>query len=308
MFKIFPLKFKEYPYVDIKIWEWCPAACTDCRFNINYLSKSKQFSLDNILRRIKKVDSMFDKKFNLVFWNQDWLNHKDIISILGWALKTWREVRFQIAFDIRKKHIDLLNKIEKEFWSDRIFIKIAQNAREIKSNLLEKLLVLIKLLSINTKFKVFIDLFLDFDENKSIIDIFSKKFIDKWSDNEFDFNIWENIILKLQNYSWRLDRKNKCFNNLKRESCQQLEQLYIKDGAIFLKDSIDVYDNWDLFIHDNLCNIWDIRISNLYLTNKEIYIHFNKYLKYLRVLKNKHKNQSDMCFDCITNGFKYKNI
>ena len=69
MFKPFPLNFKEYPYIDIKIGEWCLAVCIDCRFNINYLPKSKQFSLENILKRIKEADSKFDKKFDLVFGN-----------------------------------------------------------------------------------------------------------------------------------------------------------------------------------------------------------------------------------------------
>ena len=308
MFKIFPLDFKEYPYIDIKIWEWCPAACTDCRFNINYIYKTKQFSLENILKRIKKVDSKFDKKFNLVFGNQDWLNHKNIIDILKAWLETWREVRLQIAFNIKKDHLILLKKIEEELWYDKIDIKIAQNAREINNNLLEKLLVLIKLLSNNTKFKIFIDLFLDFDKNSKLINFFSKNIKNRWIDNEFDFYVWEKVNIKLQNYSWKLDRKNKCINNLKRKSCQQLEQLYIKNWDIFLKDSIDIYDNWDLFIHDNLCNIGDIRISNLYLKDEEIYEHFNNYLLHLEKLKNKYNYQSDMCFDCITNWFKYKNI
>ena len=306
MFKLFPLKFKEYPYIDIKIWEWCPASCTDCRFNLDYIVKTKQFSLENILKRINEVDKKFDKKFNLVFWNQDGLNHNNIISILKAWLDTGREIRFQIDFDIKKEHVILLEKIEKELWSKKIDIKIAKNARVVVSNLSEKPLVLIKLLSQKTNFKVFIDLFLDFTDHKNLVNTFNTKFGDSFSDNKFDFNIWKNINLKFHNYSWYLDRKNKCFINLKREECQQLSQLYIKWWDIFLKDSLDVYENWDLFIHDNLCNIWDIRISNLYLNDNEIYNHFDLYLKYLNKLKLDNNNQADMCFDCINNWFKYK--
>jgi len=306
MFKPFKIDFKEYPYIDIKIWEWCPAACTDCRFNINYIPKAKQFSLDNVLKRINYVDKKFDKKFNLVFGNQDWLNHKDIISILKAWLNTGREVRFQVDFDIKKEHLILLDKIKLELWYKNLDIKIAKNARTIKNNLSEKLLVLIKLLSKYTKFKIFIDLFLDFNKYKNLVNLFSDKFWDKWSDNEFDFNLWKNVNVKFHNYSWRLDRTNKCLTNLNRTSCQQLEQLSVKNWYIYLKDSIDVYDNWDLFMHDNLCNIWDIRISNLFLNDDEIYEHFNKYLEYLNILKQKHDNQSDMCFDCISNWFRYK--
>ena len=307
MFKPFPIDFKEYPYIDIKIWEWCPASCTDCRFNIDYIPKAKQFSLVNIKDRIKEVDKKFDKRLNLVFGNQNWLNHKDIISIIEYWINTWRSVRFQIDFNIKKNHILLLENIEKELWYENINIKIAQNCKWEK-NILEKLIVLLKLLTSKTNFMIYLDLFIDFNENKKVIDYFYNKFWNKWSDYEYCFFIGKKINLKLQNYSWKLDRKNKCFVWLERERCQQLDQLKCDDDTVYLKDSIDVYDNWDMFLHDNLCNIWDIRISNLYLENNEIYNHFTKYLAHLEKLKNKHKSQSDMCYDCITNWFKYNKL
>lgn len=305
MFKIFNLDFKEYPYVDIKIWEWCPASCTDCRFNLDYMKKTKQFSLDNILNRISLVDKKFEKSFNLVFWNQDILNHKDIIEIIRAWLLTGREIRFQIDFDIKKEHLLLLKKIENEFGVDKIDIKIAKNTRLIENNLAERLMVLIKLLSKNTNFKVFIDLFIDFEKQWNIANSFYNKFSNNVSENEYNFNIWKNINLKFHNYSWYLDRKNKCFVNMPRTSCQQLEQIKLENNNIFLKDSLDVYDNWDLFLHDNLCNIWDIRISNLYLDDNEIYNNFTLYLEHLNKLKSKHNNQSDMCFECTRKWFKY---
>lgn len=307
MFKVFPLNFKEYPYIDIKIWEWCPASCTDCKFNIDYIPTAKQFSLENILERIEIVDKKFDKKFNLVFWNQDWLNHNDILSILESWIWTWREVRFQMDFHITHEHILLLEAVNKKFGSDKISVKIAQNCRWV-DKLMEKTIALLKVLRKRTNFMIYLDLFLDFQENASIVQFFHKHFADKNSDNEYSFQIGNNINLKLHNYSWLLNRKNKCIEGLERKKCQQLDQLYINDNSVFLKDSIDVYNNGDMFIHDNLCNIGDIRISNIYLENSIIYNHFWKFLDHLSTLQLKNSTQSQMCYDCITHGFKYKKI
>lgn len=307
MFKLFPLDFKEFPYVDVKIWEWCPASCTDCRFNIDYIPSAKQFSLDNILERIDLVDKKFDKRFNLVFWNQDGLNHKDIIKILKAWLSTWREVRFQIDFDIKKKHLELLERIWEELWTNKIDIKIAQNCRWM-TNTIEKVLVLLKLLSKTNSFLVYLDLFLDINKDKKIFDFFYSKFWKEDSDNKYCFYLWSKINIKLHDYSWKINHKNKWFDWLKRPACQQIDQLKVDSNYIYLKDSLDVYDNWDLFIHDNLCNIGDIRISNINFSDKEIHNNFNEYLIHLNKLKEKNTNQSDMCYECITNGFKYKNI
>lgn len=307
MFQPFPLNYREYPYIDIKIWEWCPASCTDCRFNINYLRNPKQFSLESVTDRIFKVDTKFDKKFWLVFWNQDALNHKDIFHILNAWISTQREIRFQVWFTLTAKHIKLLKDIEKRFWNKKIFVKIAQNCRNI-SNLNEKIFVLLKIITQETNLSFYLDLFIDFDENKKLINYFHKKFFNSDSDNKFSYNIGGRIELKLHNYNWKLNRKNKCIENLERVQCQQIDQLACANGIIYLKDSLDVYENWDLFIHDNLCNIWDIRISNLMFEDDIIYSHFNLYLEHLNILKNKSKNQSEMCYLCITNGFKYKNI
>lgn len=118
-------------------------------------------------------------------------------------MNTWRKIRFQIAFDIKKEHIFLLKIINDELWSDKIKIKIAQNTREIKSNLLEKLLVLIKVLSSNTKFKIFIDLFIDFEKNKSIIvNFFSKKITDKWFNNFSGFSNNSHPEKNIKSFSW----------------------------------------------------------------------------------------------------------
>jgi len=306
MFKPFNLNYRELPSINIKIWEGCPAACTDCKFSINYIKWINKFSLDNILNRMKIVDEKCDKSFNFAFWNCDWLDHDNIVKILWEWLKTGREVIFQIWFKIRKEHFLLFEKIEKEFWYEKISLKIAQNCRGL-DNLNEKIFVLIKLLNNKCRFGVYLDLFLDFDNNKNLISFFSKKFYDKNWEYWFCFNISDNIELKFHNYSWYYDKIKKCLINLEREECQQLDQLMIKDNNIYLKDSLDVYENWDLFMHDNLCNIWDIRISNIFLDNEVIYNNFNIYLNYLENLKKYSSNQSDMCYKCVTNWYKYIN-
>lgn len=307
MFKLFPLDYREYPYIDIKIWEWCPASCTDCKFNIDYIYKAKQFSLENISERIIKVDKLFDKNFWLVFWNQDALNHKDIFNILDLWLSTWREVRFQIWFNLTSKHISLLKNIESRYWNKKIFVKIAQNCRDL-DNINERLFILIKILTKETSLNFYLDLFIDFKENKNLINYFHKNFWNNNSDNLYSYNLWWKIELKFHNYNWFLDRKNKCIKNLERPWCQQLDQLYCSKWLIYLKDSLDVYDNWDLFIHDNLCNIGDIRISNLWFNSEVIYNHFNLYLTHLNNIKNNSVNQSEMCYKCVTNWFKYKKV
>lgn len=304
MFKIFELNYREFPYVDIKIGEWCTAACTDCRYNINYLKTVKQYSFENIKKRIEKFDELFDKKFNIVFGNQDIINHNEIFKILDFATKYGREVRVQTNFLLTQNHIELLNIIEKKY--KNVSIKIAQNARDIK-NININLLNLLKIFTSNVSLKLYLDIFIDFDKNESLIKLYKTKFTNRVSENEFSFFIWKNIELKFHNYSWSVDFKHKDIKNFTRKKCQQLEQLEIKNKNIYLKDSIDIYENWDLFIHDNLCNIWDLRISNIFLDSSKILNDFEKYIFYLKDLEKKSISQKQMCFLCISNWYKYNN-
>lgn len=112
-----------------------------------------------------------------------------------------------------------------------------------------------KLLTKNTHFKFYLDVFLDFTEHKDFIDFFHKKFSRVQFENIYSYNIEKTIEMKLHNYSWFVDPAQQKIINLPRKKCQQIEQIMCRDGNIFLKDSLDIYDNGDLFLHDNLCNI-----------------------------------------------------
>jgi hypothetical protein len=129
------------------------------------------------------------------------------------------------------------------------------------------------------------------------------KFSTKKSFNDFNCIIWNKYDIKFHDFSWKIDFNIKVINNLKLKKCLQYEQLSIINNKIFIKDNLEMLNNWDLFIHDNLCNIWDIRISNIFKNNNDIYNDFILFKKYLDKLNNWDMERN--CFKCIKTGYSY---
>jgi hypothetical protein len=181
--------------------------------------------------------------------------------------------------------------VENELGHNGIQIKIAKNCSD-SDNWKKDLFVLIKMLTRFTKFKFYIDVFLDLDKNEKEIQSFMKHSTSRQDEHKHNFVIRDIIDVKFQDYSWKVDDQKKTVSNLKmRKSCQHLDQIYCENGDVFAKDSIDVFENGDMMVHDNLCNIGDLMVSNVFFDEKRIYTDFEKYILRLKDLGKQHQNQ-----------------
>ena len=305
MFKLAPINFTENPYICIRIWEWCPASCDSCKISIKNFLNPKAYSLDKIFKVIDESDKKFDKWFDFVFWNLNWWSHPNIIKILEYGISKWRKVRFQLNYNLTPWEIKLLKLIEEKLWSENIYIKIAKNCKS-NSDWSKELFLLIKALRSFSNFKFYIDVFLLIPENIKIIETFMKYSTSKDRDHKYNLVIWDSIDVKFHDYSWKINDKDKTIDNLNwRDNCQHLDQVYCDAWDIFIKDSVDVMVDGDIFIHDNLCNIWDLIVSNIFLDNNSIYNNFRDYLSYMDKLSSSFSCQSDACYACIKKGYNY---
>ena len=305
MFKLFPLDFRENPYISIKLGNSCPASCDACRYSSKYVRNVETYSLENIFEVVDECDKKFEKDFDIVFGNLSSTSHPYIIDILKYGIAKWRKVRFQLGFHLNKNDLMLLKKVENELGHNDIQIKIAKNCND-SDDWKKDLFVLIKLLTSFTKFKFYIDIFLDIEKNETYITSLLKHSTSTQNEHQHNFCILDMIDVKFHDYSWKVCDDQKTILDLKmRKTCQHLDQIYCEDGDVFAKDSVDVFENGDMMIHDNLCNIGDLMVSNIFFDEKRIYTDFEKYILRLKGLEKKHKNQWDMCYDCIKKSYHY---
>ena len=305
MFKLAPIEFTENPYICIRIGEWCPASCDSCKISIKNFPNPQSYDFKKIKKLVDEADSKFDSWFDIVFWNLNGASHPHIIKILEYGIQKWRKVRFQLNYNITAAEIRLLQDIEKQLWTENIYIKIAKNCKD-DPYWSRDLFLLIKVLRKFSRFKFYIDVFLKISQHEKLIETFMKHSTSKQRDHSHNLVIWDSIDIKFHDYSWTINDKNKTIDNLKgRDSCQQLHQVYCREGDVYVQDSVDILLNGDMFIHDNLCNIWDLMISNIFFDNKKIYHHFDEYLSYLKNLGESSPCQADACYSCIRKGYSY---
>jgi hypothetical protein len=288
----------EYPYVVIVVWKGCPAWCDLCSFS-RKVAKSECFDYEWTKELMNKINDIFFSKFEILFHWVNLLDHPyidDIISYTKNDLNRW--VRIQLEHSMKPIYYDKLKTLFTQYWKFSAIIRIDVKKQEDFRLFYDTFKKLIKVDWV----KVYFEIFLDREKFMLTIDkIMWWRTTD--SDNEFNCIIWNKFDIKFHNYIWKLNRSDEKIDNIEHRKCYMYDFFDVKNNKITINDHIEVQNNWDFIFHDDLCYIWQAKISNINKSNDEIYKDFIKYkYKYLESLRN---NSEKSCYKCIMNKYHY---
>lgn len=167
----------------------------------------------------------------------------------------------------------------------------------------EEIAFLIKFL-LNNDISNNIDFVFWYDEEKYKI-IFVKlleKYFNIKKKKEDYYTIWNNTI-KIFNKNWERRKLRNCFF---------YNSIEINDWKIIFWDNfyiscLEILINWDIRAHEPPCWFWNIRISNIYKSKKEIvkdFIVFNNYINNFN-LSYPNLSQDKICNICIMKHYIY---
>lgn len=293
-------KYLDKPHVSIKIWTWCPAGC-DCEFSYKKLKNIFLYNKEVIKKNIDLVAKNFSKDFEIFFVWMNLLKYKDLFEILEYCHKNNRIFKLQIPHNLTNDDIEVLSKIGEIYpWINYSIPKTIDSVDDLK-NILNEIVVL---KNIQWLGKVYFDVFLDIVKYEKIIKIIISKLSTKESKNNYNCIIWNSFDIKFHDLSWKIDHENKKISNLKRKKCLMKDYFFIKDKKIYLYDHVEIWANWDLTFHDNLCYLANFSISNISFENDLIIKHFFDYKTYLDEISNWDLVYN--CYTCIKNRYSYK--
>lgn len=289
----------EFPYVVIVVGNWCPAWCDLCSFSSKVVEESECFDYEWIKILIDQVHKVFFEKFEILFHWINLLTHPfidDIISYTRNDLKRW--VRLQLDHSMSLAEIMKLQMLLKKHWNFSSIIRVnvkKQDDFKLFYNTFKDLLKVDWL-------KVYFEIFLDREAFMPTIEkIMWWRTTD--SDNEFNCIVWNKFDIKFHNYIWKLNRKEQKIDKIDHNQCYMYDFFDVKDDKVTVNDHLEVQNNWDFIFHDDLCYIWQSKISNINKTVDEIYEDFKAYkYKYLEKLRN---DSDKSCYKCIMNKYHY---
>jgi len=293
---------REYPYAVIVVWKWCPAWCDLCSFS-KKVAKTECFDYDWTKELVNKMHKVFFDKFEILYHWINLLDHPHIDNIIDYTkndLARW--VRLQLEHSMWKKHLEKLQDYITKYWNFSVIIRIDVKEQENFSYFYNTFKDLLKI----DWLKIYFEIFLDREKYMTTINK-----IMWWattnSNNKFNCIIWNKFDIKFHNYVWKINRSEQKIDKLDNKECYMYDFFDVKNWIITINDHLEVQNSWDFIFHDDLCYVWQAKISNINKSNEEIYNDFKKYkYEYLEKLK---MNSEKSCYKCITNKYNYsKNI
>lgn len=298
------LSFIDKPHVSIKVWSWCPAWCLNCDFSYKKIKSDITYSKESIFKNIEKASQIFSENFDIFIVGIDILKSDILEDIILKCQKNSRTFKLQINHTISDLELLFIKRLSEKFWTFDCSIPIM-----IESS--NDLILIVKLLkrvqNISIWWKLYFDIFLDISKYDTIITSIISKFSTHKSENSYNCIIWNLFDLKFHDLWWDLDHKNKMVSWLKRSKCMMKDYFSFKNESIYLVDHIEIFPNWDLVFHDNLCYLGNYKISNVYRTHEQIIFDFKAYRSYLDKI-NSTSSQAKNCYNCIKNPFIFNDI
>lgn len=256
----------------IRLAIWCPTKCPTCKdskVSQSIFTKNTSDILYNILL-LKKID--FDV---CVFFGGDMNMCDNLYVYVDFFQRLFPNKELQIQVDPTKynPHFDNYKKVK---FISYIMVQKSQQLHELKEKIKmqygKKLILSLNLSQYMT------------EDISSFIHIFRKK-------NELDvWRYWEHF--------WK---------NISYQKCLLKESFSFSERQLSIEDqSIEIHYNWDLSVHNNVCNRWGHILSNIRKEKNNILNDFMNYDMFLKQQINITDNQYVNCKLCIKNNYEYK--
>lgn len=260
----------------IRVSEKCSSNCLSCK--LPYVKENFFYEIDKFERVLSFINKKFSKNFEI------WILWFDLIDNLPFDLfeNFWRKFSIQISF----------NDVEKLYWK-KFWNNIYFWIQETVNNLLDFKRI-IKFLNYIEERKIFLDIniLINFSKFEKILNYFKNKY--KYQYSKWLYKIFmKTNILEFEDSS---DLEN--YVILGNRRCLGLDNFYLFEKKIFIKDDIEIKLNWDIKFHLNhFCNKWILKISNIFKQDLNIFEDFQKLKK---ILEEKWISSS-RCKNCVSN-------